>query len=133
MMVIRKRMVALDFKEELIERILKDFSAKKIEEKLDLLMERRNIQSPAGWLMAALKNDYQGTEGEKYEEEPKERSSNFINTAEWTSHEKAMEAIRMIQDNLSTCISPLPSRKSAGARKNLNQKLIRERRFKCPN
>jgi len=35
---------------------------KKIEEKLDLLMERKNIKSSAGWLMSALKNDYQDTE-----------------------------------------------------------------------
>jgi len=27
-----------------------------------LLMERKNIQSPAGWLRAALKNDYRGKE-----------------------------------------------------------------------
>lgn len=131
MIMIRKRMVALDFKAEFIEKILKDSSAKKIEEKLDLLVEKRNIQSPAGWLVAALKNDYQGTQEKKDEKEPKERSSNLINTAEWTSREKAMEAIRMIQDNLSTCISPLPSRKRTGVR--VNKKLIQERRIKCPN
>ena len=131
MMVIRKRMLALDFKAELIEKILKDFSTKKIEEKLDLLMERRNIQSPAGWLMAALRNDYQDVERERDEEEPKEGSSNLINTAEWTSREKALEAIKLIQDNLFNCKSPLPSRKRTGVR--INQKLIQERRFKCPN
>ena len=130
-MAIKEKLRDLDFKAEFIEKIVKDFSTKKIEEKLNLLVERRNIQSPAGWLMAALKNDYQGTEGEKYEEKPKERSSNLINTAEWTSREKAMEAIRMIQDNLSTCISPLPSGKRFGVR--VNQKLIQERRIKCPN
>ena len=56
--VIRERMVKLDFKEEFIKKILKEYSMKKIEEKLDLLMERKNIQSPAVWLRAALKNDY---------------------------------------------------------------------------
>jgi hypothetical protein len=40
---------------------------KKIEEKLDLLMERKNIQSPAGWLRAALKNDYRGEESAEQE------------------------------------------------------------------
>ena len=70
MMMIRKRMAELDFKEEFIERILKDFSMKKVEEKLDLLRERRNIQKPVGWLMAALKNDYQDVEGGRDEEEP---------------------------------------------------------------
>ena len=59
MRAIRERMVELDFKEAFIEKMLKDFSMKKVEEKLDLLRERRNIQKPAGWLMAALKNDYQ--------------------------------------------------------------------------
>jgi len=62
--VIRERMVKLDFKEEFIKKILKEYSMKKIEEKLDLLMERKNIQSPAGWLRAALKNDYRGEERE---------------------------------------------------------------------
>ena len=59
MRVIRERMIELDFKEEFIEKILKEYSTKKIEEKLDLLLIKRNIQSPAGWLSAALKNDYQ--------------------------------------------------------------------------
>jgi len=62
MRVIRERMVELDFKEEFVEKILKEYSTKKIEEKLDLLIERRNIKSPAGWLSTALKNDYQGEE-----------------------------------------------------------------------
>jgi len=55
---IKERMVELDFKEEFMEKILKEYSVKKIDEKLDLLMERRNIQNPAGWLRTALKNDY---------------------------------------------------------------------------
>jgi hypothetical protein len=40
---VRERMVKLDFKEEFVEKMLKDYSTEKIEEKLDLLMERRNI------------------------------------------------------------------------------------------
>ena len=59
---LRERMVELDFKKEFIEKILKEYSTKKIEEKLDLLMERKNIKSPAGWLSAALQNDYRGEE-----------------------------------------------------------------------
>ena len=43
-----------------MEKMLKEYSLKKIEEKLDLLMERKNIKSPAGWLRSALKNDYRG-------------------------------------------------------------------------
>jgi len=59
---IRERMVELDFKEGFVEKMLKEYSLKKIEEKLDLLMERKNIKSPAGWLNAALQNDYRGEE-----------------------------------------------------------------------
>ncbi len=70
MRVIREQMVELDFKEEFIEKILKEYSMKKIEEKLDLLMERKNIKNPAGWLRAALKNDYRDEEQERYDEEP---------------------------------------------------------------
>lgn len=73
MQAIRERMVELDFKEGFVEKILKEYSMKRIEEKIDLLMERRNIKSSAGWLMAALKNDYQ--EQERYDEEPEEQIS----------------------------------------------------------
>jgi len=55
---VKERMVKLDFKEEFIEKILKEYSTKKIEENLDLLLERRNIKNPVGWLRTALKNDY---------------------------------------------------------------------------
>ena len=59
---VREQLVGLDIEESFIEKILKDFSPKKIEEKLDLLMERKNIQRPVGWLSAALQNDYRGEE-----------------------------------------------------------------------
>ena len=62
MQAVRERMVELYFKKEFIEKTLKEYSVKKIEEKLDLLIEKKNIQSPAGWLSAALKNDYQDEE-----------------------------------------------------------------------
>jgi hypothetical protein len=72
MQAVRERMAELDFKEEFMEKMLKEYSPEKIEEKLDLLIERRNIQNPAGWLRAALKNDYQDGEQERYDEEPAE-------------------------------------------------------------
>jgi len=118
MMAVREQLRDLDFEGKFIEQILKKYSPKKIEEKLDLLMERRNIQNPAGWLMAALKNDYQDPEQERYEEEPAEGSGDLVNTPEWTSREKALEAIKLIKKNLSACISPLPSGKSTGVREN---------------
>ena len=46
MQALRERMVELDFKEEFIEKILREYSVKKIEDKLELLLERRNIQNP---------------------------------------------------------------------------------------
>ncbi|GAH61200.1 unnamed protein product, partial [marine sediment metagenome] len=133
MRVMRERMVELDFKEEFIEKILKDYSVKKVDEKLDLLMERKNIKSPAGWLRTALKNDYQGVEKEGYDEEPAEESSNLksrgtmhralneseqidlsptenTDIPEQVSREKDLKAIKLIQDNISACISPIPWR-----------------------
>ena len=75
MLVIKEQLRDLDFEGKFIEQLLKDYPPRKIEEKLDLLMERRNIQNPAGWLMAALKNDYQDVEEERYDEEPIEQES----------------------------------------------------------
>jgi len=80
MLAIKEQLRDLDFEEKFIEQLLKDFSPKKIEEKLDLLMEKRNIKSPAGWLSAALKNDYQNSEQEGYNEEPVKRENNIIPT-----------------------------------------------------
>ncbi len=56
---IKERLEDLDLREEFIEQLLKDYPPGKIEEKLDLLLNQRNIQSPVGWLVAALKKDYQ--------------------------------------------------------------------------
>jgi hypothetical protein len=140
MQAVREQLKDLDFKEEFIEKMLKEYSTKKIEEKLDLLMERRNIQRPAGWLRAALKNDYQGEEQERYDdEEPAEESDHLkcrgtmhrtfneseqidlsptenTDTPEEVSRETALKAIKLIQDNLSACISPIPWREKARLR-----------------
>ena len=133
----KEQLRGLDFEESFIEKILKDFPAKKIEDKIDLLTEKRNIQNPAGWLMAALKNDYQDgqqedipiqdssiPEGKDSIHRARNKETGQINpsptknisTPEQVSREKALEAIKLIQDNLSACISP-----------------INERRSKCPN
>lgn len=73
MQAVREQLRDLDIEGKFIEQLLKDYPPKKIEEKVDLLMERKNIKRPAGWLMAALKNDYQ--EQERYDEEPEEQVS----------------------------------------------------------
>lgn len=123
---IKEQLKDLDFKESFIEKLLKDYPAKKIEKKLDLLLIKRNIQSPAGWLRAALKNDYQDEEpslsfprrresSECHDESRIDSrfrgndisgSGNPIDTPEWTSREKALEAIKLIQDNLSLPVYP---------------------------
>ncbi len=87
MEVLRERMHELDFKEEFVEKMLKDYSLKKIEEKLDLLMERRNIQNPAGWLIAALKNDYRG-EGQRN----KWGQAPFLDNSENKTEEKSSQS-----------------------------------------
>lgn len=123
---IKEQLKDLDFKESFIEKLLKDYPAKKIEKKLDLLLIKRNIQSPAGWLRAALKNDYQDEEpslsfprrressechdgsriDSRFRGNDISGSGNPIDTPEWTSREKALEAIKLIQDNLSLPVYP---------------------------
>ncbi len=68
-LAIKEQLLDLDFKESFIEKLLKDYSSKKIEEKIELLKFKRNIQNPAGWLRAALKNDYQDPNSENSVEE----------------------------------------------------------------
>jgi hypothetical protein len=58
MQAIREQLMDLDFEESFIKKLLKDYSLKKIKEKIDLLLNKRNIQNPPAWLMSALKNDY---------------------------------------------------------------------------
>ena len=59
---VREKLIELDFKESLIIKLLKDYPTEKIEEKLELLLERKSINSPVGWLVAALKNNFQDEE-----------------------------------------------------------------------
>ena len=102
MRVIRERMVELDFKEEFIGKMLKEYSTKKIDEKLDLLMERKNIKSPAGWLSAALKNDYHDPEQERYDEEPVGQAP-LLSTEnkKISSREEALQQIQLAKDRLA--------------------------------
>ncbi len=131
MQAVREQLRDLDIEGKFIEQLLKDYPPKKIEEKIDLLMERRNIKSPAGWLNAALKNDYRDREQERYDEEPAEENGNLksrgtmhralnesgqidpsptenTNISEQVYREKALKAIKLIQDNLSARKSPSP-------------------------
>jgi len=101
MQAVRERMVELDFKEEFIEKILKEYSTKKIDEKIDLLMEKKNIKSPAGWLWTALKNDYQDEEQEEYDEEPaRQESRPSTENQKILSKEEALQQIQLAKDRL---------------------------------
>ena len=112
MRAIRERMVELDFKEDFIEKILKEYSMKKIDEKLDLLLNKKNIQNPPAWLISALKNDYQDAESSlsfpqsslsfprkresiKPAEEPTEKSGDKI-----LSSEEAAKRFKLLRQKL---------------------------------
>lgn len=118
---IRERMLELDFKEGFVEKIVKEYSTKRINEKLDLLMERRNVKSPAGWLMAALKNDYRGEEQKRYDDELAEESGNLkcrgtmhrapneseqIDNKKILSTEEARERFHFLKEKLMAMNSP---------------------------
>jgi len=103
MQAVREQLKDLNFERKFIEKILKEYSTKKIEEKLDLLMEKRNIQNPAGWLMAALKHDYQDVEEERYEEEPVGQASRLSqDNQEILSPEEAIKRFKLLRHQLST-------------------------------
>ena len=105
MRVIREQMVELNFKEEFVEKMLKEYSTKKIDEKLDLLLIKRNIKSPAGWLRAALKNDYRDREQERYDEEPvKQESRPSTENKKILSREEALQQIQLAKDRLAAII-----------------------------
>jgi hypothetical protein len=96
---IKEDLTGLDFKDSFREKLLKDFHLDKIEEKLKLLKEKKNIINPAGWLLAALKNDYQGSQEEEIQEvteEKKEEPQRKI-----SSREEALRQIRLAKEKLA--------------------------------
>ena len=122
MKALREQLKDLDFPESFIEKLLQDFELKKIEEKLDLLLQKKNIKSPAGWLIAALKDDYQDPNpySKVTANFPKTREANSpLNggqasclstnqsrgvrsySPEPVSPQEALRAIRLIRENLS--------------------------------
>lgn len=102
-LAIKEQLLDLDFKESFIEKLLKSYSSKKIEEKIELLLIKRNIQNPAGWLSAALKNDYQNSEQEEREREEEMEKMGKIRTKkkEALPREKALEMIRKTREMLA--------------------------------
>ena len=96
---IKEDLTGLDFKASFREKLLKDFPLDKVEEKLELLKEKKHIINPSGWLLAALKNDYQGSQEEKLQEvieEKKEEPQRKI-----SSREEALRQIRLAKEKLA--------------------------------
>jgi hypothetical protein len=96
---IKEDLTGLDLKDSFREKLLKDFPLDKIEEKLELLKEKKHIINPSGWLLAALKNDYQGSKEEELQEvieEKKEEPPRKI-----SSREEALRQIRLAKEKLA--------------------------------
>ena len=55
---IRERMLDFDFTESFTEKVLKKYPLEKVEKKLELYAEGREVRNPAGWFIAALKEGY---------------------------------------------------------------------------
>jgi len=70
---LRERMREFDLKEGFIEKVLKEYTVNKVEEKLDLLAESKQIRNPIGWLSDALKNDYHNPDMEHSVEDSSSR------------------------------------------------------------
>ncbi len=105
MQAVREQLRDLDIEGKFIEQLLKDYPPRKIEEKIDQLMERRNIKSPVGWLIVALKNDYQDAEQERYDEESVRQESRLsTENKKILSKEEALQQIQLAKDRLDAII-----------------------------
>jgi hypothetical protein len=96
---IKEDLTGLDFKASFREKLLKDFPLDKVEEKLELLKEKKNIINPSGWLLAALKNDYQGSQEEEIQEVREEKKAEP--QRKFSSPEEALEQIRLAKEKLA--------------------------------
>jgi hypothetical protein len=96
---VKEDLTGLDFKASFIEKLLKGFPLEKMEEKLELLKEKKHIINPSGWLMAALKNDYQGNQEEKIQEVIKEKKAEPQRKI--SSREEALRQIRLAKEKLA--------------------------------
>ncbi|GAB4112583.1 MAG: hypothetical protein Kow00103_02320 [Candidatus Caldatribacteriota bacterium] len=119
MRALTEQLKDLNLAENFIARLFKDFEFENIEEKLDLLLQKKNIKNPAGWLLAALNDNYQDPEQtlpspsasgssspkqesilpqhqEDKDKEIKPHPSNPV------SPQEALKAIRLIREKLSS-------------------------------
>ena len=99
---IKEDLTGLDFKASFREKLLKDFPLDKVEEKLKLLKEKKHIINPSGWLLAALKNNYQGSQEEEIQEVREEKKAEP--QRKFSSREEALEQIRLAKEKLALII-----------------------------
>jgi hypothetical protein len=96
---IKEDLTGLDFKDSFREKLLKVFPLDKMEEKLELLKEKKNIINPSGWLLAALKNDYQGSQEEEIQEVIEEKKEEP--QRKFSSRGEALRQIRLSKEKLA--------------------------------
>jgi len=96
---IKEDLTGLDLKDSFKEKLLQDFPLEKIEEKLELLKEKKHIINPSGWLLAALKNDYQGNKEEETQEVIEEKKAEP--PRKYSSREEALRQIRLAKEKLA--------------------------------
>jgi len=66
---IKEELKKLNLDKKSLDKIISNYSLEDMEEKLELLQIKRNIINPAGWLIAALKEDYATLESYEKPEE----------------------------------------------------------------
>ena len=69
----KEELKKLNLDKKSIDKIILNYSLEDIEKKLDLLKIRKNVISPAGWLIAALQANYLNSEPSKEEDDEKEK------------------------------------------------------------
>jgi len=96
---IKEDLTGLDLKDSFREKLLKDFPLEKIEEKLELLKEKKHIINLSGWLLAALKNDYKSSKEEESQEVREEKKAEP--PRKYSSPEEALRQIKLAKEKLA--------------------------------
>ena len=70
----KEELMRINLDKKSVDKLILNYSLEKIEEKLELLKIKRNIITPAGWLIAALKANYTNPESSKEENDEEEKT-----------------------------------------------------------
>jgi hypothetical protein len=94
---IKEELKKLNLDKKSIDKIILNYSLEDIEEKLELLQIKRKVVNPAGWLIAALKEDYATLESyEKPEEIEEEQQRKITKPEELIPPVKKKEEIKRL-------------------------------------